>query len=390
MIHKTNVSTHKIVSILKSKNVLYVFSIQILIINVNKQLKNTINQIILSSGFISISVIILYFLKPQTDYPIVALLLLFIVGIFAVTLNIIPVILASTLSALLLNFLFIPPLYTLHIANSNDILLFLIFFIVSIINAILTNRIRKAEAEARDKAEKVKTIELYNTVLNSLSHELRTPLSTISACIDTLLFTPGNLSIQQQYVLLNQIQIANNRLNRQVDNLLNMSRLESGILKLKTNWCDINEMVLSIINISRETSTKNIIYHEDTSLPLVLIDDDLINQILSNLVNNAIIHTSEETEIIIKVSIKSEMNLVIQVIDTGLGLPDEELPKLFDKFYRVPNSVKGGTGLGLSIVKGYILALNGTIEVEKNQPQGLIFKVELPIKTSYLNKLRNE
>jgi two-component system sensor histidine kinase KdpD len=71
-------------------------------------------------------------------------------------------------------------------------------------------------------------------------------------------------------------------------------------------------------------------------------------------------------------------------------LSKEELPKLFDKFYRVPNSVKGGTGLGLSIVKGYVTALSGTIDVKQNVPQGLLFEINIPIEVSHINKLKNE
>jgi two-component system sensor histidine kinase KdpD len=90
------------------------------------------------------------------------------------------------------------------------------------------------------------------------------------------------------------------------------------------------------------------------------------------------------------VKIDAENKLFIQIIDTGLGLSSEELPKLFEKFYRVPNSVKGGTGLGLSIVKGYIEVLNGIVSVKKNLPQGLIFEIVLPVEVSFINKLKNE
>jgi two-component system sensor histidine kinase KdpD len=349
-----------------------------------------INQILLSNSIIIALSVVLVILRPYIDFSIVALVLLFAVSLYAVTLEIIPVIVSSLLSALILNYFFIPPLYTFHIDNSNDVLLFLIFFIVSIVNAVLTSKIRKAQAEARDKAEKERIIELYNTVLNSLSHELRTPISTITASVDTLSFTPNNLNAEQKSILLNQIQIASTRLNEQIENLLNMSRLDSGILQIKSNWCDINEVILNVINQLADNTTKSINYQEDSKFPLVLIDDGLLMQIVSNLIVNAIVHTYEKAEITIKVFVENEKQLLIQVIDTGLGLPNSELPKIFDKFYRVPNSVKGGTGLGLSIVKGYVTALNGSIEVKQNTPHGLIFEAQIPIKVSYINKLKNE
>ncbi|MBX7163872.1 MAG: PAS domain-containing sensor histidine kinase [Saprospiraceae bacterium] len=330
------------------------------------------------------------FLRPYIDYPIVALVLLFTVSIFAVTLDILPVIFSSLLSALLLNYFFIPPLHTFHIDSSNDILLFLIFFVVSIVNAILTNKIRKAQADARDKTEKERTIELYNTILNSLSHELRTPIATITASVDTLSYTPNHLNKEQQSTLLNQIQIASTRLNEQIENLLNMSRLDSGILQLKTNWCDINEIVLNTINQFVDTTNKHIHFQEKTIFPLVLIDDGLLSQILNNLISNAIKHTYDKAEITIIVNFANENILNIQIMDTGIGLPESELPKLFDKFYRVPNSVKGGIGLGLSIVKGYVSALQGTISVKQNIPHGLCFEIKVPVEVSYINKLKNE
>jgi two-component system sensor histidine kinase KdpD len=356
----------------------------------SKHLIKTLYQTLISCIIIIVICIVLGCLRPFVAYPIVVLVLLFIVSIYAVTLEIIPVIFASTLSALMLNFFFIPPLYTFHIASSNDILLFFIFFVVSILNAILTNRIRKAQAEARDKAEKEKTIELYNTLLNSLSHELKTPLATITASADMLNYKPNNLNQEQQNVLLNQIQIASARLNIHVENLLNMSRLDSGVIKLKSNWCDLNEVILNLTSQISETTHKNITYSENLALPLIFIDEVILSQILSNLIGNAVIHTYENASVFIKVKIDAENKLFIQIIDTGLGLSSEELPKLFEKFYRVPNSVKGGTGLGLSIVKGYIEALNGIVSVKKNLPQGLIFEIVLPVEVSFINKLKNE
>lgn len=355
-----------------------------------KLTKKIIPQILSSSAIVIGISSLLFFFSKHIDYSIVALILLFTVSIFAVTLDIVPVLISATLSALILNFFFIPPLYTFHIDSSNDLFLFLIFFIVSVVNAILTYKIRKVQKEANEKKEKEKTIELYNTVLNSLSHELRTPLATITASVDTLSYKPNRLNEEQQSILLSQIQIASGRLNEQVENLLNMSRLDSGIIQLKSNWCDVNELIQNIINPITETTNKTVTYHDNFTLPLVLIDEGIIIQILSNLINNAVVHTYDKANIFVSVSIENEKQLIIEVSDTGLSLPKEELPKLFDKFYRVPNSMKGGTGLGLSIVKGYVEALDGNILVKPNNPQGLIFEVSIPTQVSYINKLKNE
>ncbi len=119
---------------------------------------------------------------------------------------------------------------------------FFMYFFIAVINAVLTFKIRKEESKSRDKEEKENTIRLYNTLLNSLSHELHTPIATIIGAVDTLKDNKDKISTSNQNELLNQIDMASMRLRRQVENLLNMSRLETGILKLNMDWCDTNEL----------------------------------------------------------------------------------------------------------------------------------------------------
>ena len=165
----------------------------------------------------------------------------------AMLFDIFPVLLTAVLSGLILNYFFIQPLFTFHITNTEDILLFLMYLIIALVNAVLTFKIREAEKKARDKEEKVKTIQLYDTLLNSLSHELRTPIATIVGSIDILKENRNKLSETSQKELLEEIDKASIRLNRQVENLLNMSRLETGMLKLKRDWCDVNELIYTVI-----------------------------------------------------------------------------------------------------------------------------------------------
>lgn len=352
--------------------------------------KNTVFRIILCASIVLLFSAICFSLQQYLNYSIVAIILLFTVSIFAVIFDIIPVVFAATLSALILNYFFIPPLYTLHIDSSNDVMLFLIFYIICLVNAFLTYKIRIAQEESRDKEEKEKTIQLYNTLLSSLSHELRTPLATITASVDTLNCAPNNLTVDQQHILLNEIEIASSRLNEQVENLLNMSRLDSGMLSLRPGWCDVNEIINHVIGQWSHATHHKFEFNEDNNLPLILIDEGILLQILQNLVKNAIVHTSQNTTIELRTKIDEEHFLYIWVIDNGQGLPAEELPKLFDKFYRVPNSAKGGAGLGLSIVKGYISYMKGTINVGHYEPSGLVFEIKLPVEVSYINKLKNE
>ena len=135
-------------------------------------------------------------------YRVTALVLLMAVSILAMLFQIGPVMVAAALSALAWNFFFIPPTFTLHIGSTEDLLLFLMYFVVASVNAVLSLKIRQVERKARDKEQKERTIELYNTLLNSLSHELRTPISTIVGAVDALQDREARLTGEQRTDLL--------------------------------------------------------------------------------------------------------------------------------------------------------------------------------------------
>src|SRR5690606_4407383 len=135
-------------------------------------------------------------------------------------------------------------------------------------NAVLTNRLRKQEKKIRDREEKEKTIKLYNTLLNSLSHELKTPIATIIGTIDTLKEIDPEINPRQRMELLAEMEIASNRLNNQVENRMNMSRLETGTLKPKRDWCDVNELIFMVIQKLPADDTNRIHFEPDESLPL--------------------------------------------------------------------------------------------------------------------------
>ncbi|MBL7884085.1 MAG: DUF4118 domain-containing protein, partial [Bacteroidia bacterium] len=206
-----------------------------------------ITQYIISIALVLVISTACYYTSNFIDYRVVALVLLVTVSIIAMLFDILPVLLAAVISAITWNFFFIPPIYTFHIYTAEDLLMFLLYFVIALVNAVLTFKIREVEKKARDKEEKENTIKLYNALLNSLSHELRTPISTIIGAVDTLKENKGKLTQANQITLLSEIDKASIRLNRQVENLLNMSRLESGMLKPKFDWCDINELISSVI-----------------------------------------------------------------------------------------------------------------------------------------------
>lgn len=343
----------------------------------------------LSAALVFIVSVTCFFASPFIGYRIVALILLMTVSFIAMLFEILPVLLAAILSAIIWNFFFIPPVYTFHISDAEDVLMFLLYFFIALVNAVLSFKIREAEKKVRDKEEKETTIKLYNTLLNSLSHELRTPISTIIGAVDTLKENKNKLTLTHEADLLTAIDHASIRLNRQVENLLNMSRLESGTLKLNIDWCDVNELIHSVIQKNQVSAHHQLVFTANEHLPLFKLDIGLIEQVVYNLIYNAVQYTPENTRIEINASYQSG-KCIITIADHGKGFPEKEMERVFEKFYRLPNTKTGGSGLGLSISQGFVEAHKGTIQLQNNTHGGATFTIELPAETSFLNNLKNE
>lgn len=322
-----------------------------------------------------------YISTPYIGYKTVALLLMVTVSVAAMLFDTLPVIIAAVISALTWNFFFIPPVFTFHIDSTEDLLMFLLYFFIAMVNAVLTLQIRKEEKKARDKEEKEKTILLYNTLLNALSHELRTPISAIIGAVDVLKESDTRISTDNRSELLNQIDIAGGRLNRQVENLLNMSRLESGTLRLNPDWCDTNELISAVICKITLPYKQTIVFEPDNTMPLIKMDRGLIEQVIQNLLHNAISYTPDDTTVKITTAYLNGM-FVLHMADNGPGIPQSHIPQLFDKFYRLPQSKTGGSGLGLSIVKGFTEAHQGKVNALSNRDGGVTFIVEFPAEAS--------
>jgi two-component system, OmpR family, sensor histidine kinase KdpD len=328
-------------------------------------------------------------IEGLVGYRVIAFLLLVSVSILAMFLDIIPVILAAALSALLWDLLFIPPRFTFAVGTTEDRFLLLMYFIIALIHAVLTYKIREVQKEVRKREEKANAIKFYNTLLNSLSHELRTPITTIIGATDNLM-NADKLSEKDKIELLSEISIASMRLNQQVENLLGMSRLESGVFKIKKDWCDVRELVYTTLQrFEPIISNYRVSVFIPENLPLFKLDFGLMEQVLHNLISNAIQHTEEGTDIIIKADCSDE-KLIMTLSDSGKGFPEAEIHRVFDKFYRVQGSRPGGTGLGLSIAKGFVEAHNGKITLTNLPLRGAMFMIEIPTEISYLNHLKNE
>jgi len=358
-------------------------------------------QYIISILSVTIVALLCLFVRNIIEYKVVGYLLLVVVSLLAIFLEIKPVLLGAILSALALDYLFIKPYYTLHIDNAEDAFLLTLFFIIALINAVLTNKFRRMQRAIHIKETRASTMKLYSTLLDSLSHELRTPIAAILGSIDTLQQKTVNLSSETQQKLHNEIETASMKLNYQVENLLNMSRLESGYIQPKLDWCDVKEIIYNVCNrLAEETKDHKITYDIDDNLPLFKLDYGLMEQVIYNLIYNCSQHTPKGANIAIKVQYDVDADYenhidlikkcIITISDDGYGFPEEEIDRAFDKFYRFKNSKTGGTGLGLSIVKGFVQEQNGTISLKNAEDGGAIFTLEFNVDSMAINSLENE
>ncbi len=488
-----------------------------------------------TSGFLQyITVSVLVFLFAGTSYLIrdligyqaVSFILLFLVSILAFFYGTGPILLAAALSALIWDYLFIPPQFTFHVENMIDVLMLIMFFIIALLNGVLTSRIRRQEKKIRIREERTNALyqltkdltlktgyhdvtqiaasyirkyfnleciiflknesgrinfqphngsenqfnenemsvvswvfkhstkagkftntlpsgdytyyplmgnsgnmgviaikqtkifthgeeqfwenfisqisgkfereflreaakqtyllteseKLYKILFNSISHELRIPVAAIMGASDTLMLQ--DCSPVTKIALYKEISTASIRLNQLIENLLNMSRLESGHIKPHPDWYDVHDLANVVIkSLDQELVQFKLSVVIPSDMPLVFIDFGLAEQIIHNLLLNATQHSPAGSGIRLKFFIDNEL-LTIQVMDRGTGIPEGELQSVFNKFHRSDKSKTGGLGLGLSIVKGFVEALNGNISVQNRQNGGALFTIRLPVKIS--------
>jgi two-component system sensor histidine kinase KdpD len=257
------------------------------------------------------------------------------------------------------------------------------YFIIVMINGVLTNKIRQAEKIARVREERANSVKLYNTILNSLSHELRTPIAAIIAATDNLQLNTG-LTPETKQQLVGEISRASFRLNQQVENLLNISRIESGHIKPKYDWCDVIELIYNVVQRVEEINpARKVHINVQENLPLCNLDKGMLDQIIYNILNNAALHTPKDARIDIAATCIGGL-LQILIEDTGDGFKNVQVHDVFDKFSRERDRAVSGPGLGLSIVKGFTEALGGSVQLRKKHPRGSRFDISIPVKTIFL------
>lgn len=244
--------------------------------------------------------------------------------------------------------------------------------------ALALERAWLAQAESRarvlEESDRLKT-----AILSSVSHELRTPLSTIKAAASSLRGREVNWDSPARAELVAAIDDEADHLNMLVGNLLDMSRIESGVLKPKREWNILSEIVGSVLaRMKYLAESHQVEVDVPESLPLVPVDYVQMEQVFTNLVSNSLKYAPVYSVICIRAQVADEM-VHVQVSNQGPQVPPEDLERIFDKFYRITAADRvTGTGLGLSICKGIIEAHGGHIWAE-NRSDGLAFNFTIPL-----------
>ncbi len=248
--------------------------------------------------------------------------------------------------------------------------------------AVLIGLILEKEhiVEAIKYAEVLEASErLRRALLDSVSHELKTPLSAVQTGIDALNNTIGEDPKKQ--ATLREIQAALQRLHRVVNNLLDMTRIEAGVIQPKLDWCDIGELIHEAAALIGDAiGSHKLTIEFDKTLPMVKLDEALIEQCLSNLLVNAAAWSKPGSNITVRAELKGG-SLVLSVLDEGQGLSESDLDHIFEKFYRASDARPGGTGLGLSIVQGFVRAHGGSVRAANRESRGAEFVITIPVET---------
>jgi len=242
--------------------------------------------------------------------------------------------------------------------------------------------VRAERANQRLKA----MYEVQREFTSTVSHELRTPLASIKTAIDLVVKkTLGKINPEQEEVLLRAKKNVD-RLKRLIDDILDLTKMESGKLKMSFMKNDLHQSIKEVVEAQKDFAKTRGLYIKtslDFFVPNISFDSDRIMQVLNNLVNNALKFT-KQGGITIKTTNKyNDDYILVSVIDTGKGIAEENLSKLFQKFHQVESAEdneEGGTGLGLAISKEIITIHGGKIWVESKLDKGTTFHFTLPIK----------
>jgi two-component system sensor histidine kinase KdpD len=244
--------------------------------------------------------------------------------------------------------------------------------------AQLAQLVEREQLRAAGEREKLlaESDKLHRTLLDGVSHELKTPLAVLTSAVENL----ASADEETRSDLAVEIRTATRRLNRLVNNLLDQTRLESGALRPRLDWCDGHDLVNAAVDGVRE-SLEGHPFETDipADLPLFRADAALMEQVIANLLLNSALHTPPGTEIFLAAGLdRAKSRIYFTVADRGPGLPAAMRERLFQKFQRGDAARAGGLGLGLSIIRGFVTAQGGDVVAGENPGGGAVLTVYLP------------
>lgn len=320
--------------------------------------------------------------------PHANLSLLFMTGVLVVAVRhgLWPSIYASILSFLTFNFFFTDPRYTFKVGAEGDVATLIFFLLMASVTANLAARMRDAmhkreKAMARSDAlqREAQRQELRVALLSSVSHDLRTPLASIIGAASSLL-TYESLDREKRNVLLRSVLEESERLDRYIQNLLDMTRLEQGQPESPRDWEDLRDL-LSAAARRLKLGARQLALELDlpSGAQLVHVHGELLEQVFVNLLDNAARYSPAKG--VIRVAARRTAgSIVIEIADQGPGIPEAEREKIFDPFYRVhERDRKSGTGLGLSICRGIVSAHGGQVSAHaRTDGPGALIRIRIP------------
>ncbi len=365
--------------------------------NQTKSVGRKFNGYLFAAGGIALATAVLAPFHDRLSSTTVALALLLIVLFSATGWGIRPAMAASLLGVLCFNFFFLPPLHTLTIVNPHNWVALAAFLITAITAGGLSARAnrRAEEAEARrreierlyheyqnavDRAKQAEVLEqserLKSALLDAVTHDLRTPLTSIKASVTTLLAEvegdqPVALDREARHEFLVVINEETDRLNRFVENLVELASIEAGAMHLRRRWFSVEDLIAMARERAASLTTEHrLIIDIEREMPVARLDAALIAEVLYSLIDNATKYSPAGTPV--RITAERAQNEMIQFVieDEGRGIPPELRERVFDKFFRATNEGAAslgrpkGLGMGLAIARGIVEAHGGRIWIE--------------------------
>lgn len=327
--------------------------------------------LLLCAGVTAAVGLVLFFYKIEH----VTILYLIPVMVAALRWGIIPALIAAIVGVIAPAYFFYPPIYDLRVTNPDQVVDLLLFVIVAVVTSQLGVSLRAARA--REQAES-----LRDALIGSVSHELRTPLASIVGSASILAQSPA---IKRDEHLLSLAQVVHkeaDRLNSDIQNLLDATRISSEGIRPRLEWMDLEDIMNGALARKQGLfAGRHVSVEVEDDLPLVYVDSAMLENSLSQIIGNALKYSPSATPISISAA-QNGNTLQIKVTDQGEGLASGEAEKMFERFYRSPRhaNVVPGSGLGLWIARSLTEAFGGRIRAFSPGPgHGTTLQIDLPI-----------